>query len=307
VFNIEFSIIVEKPYTSTNCHESNTMDISLARTFLAICDVGNFVRAAEQIYVTQSTVSARIKLLEVLLGQPLFVRTKAGSSLTPAGARFKPFAENLVQTWEHARQDVGLPEDFTSLLTIGVEFTLWERLLVSWIPWIRKAIPDLALRAEAGTSAYLMRQLVDGLLELVVTYTPQQRSGMVIEELMEEELVFVSSDPTTKGPWERDYIYVDWGPEFRIEHMDAFPSQDTPIIAVNYGPLALQHIFLNGGSAYLPMRIIRPRIKDGTLHLIPEMPVFGRPVYVVHIQTEDDTRFETAIQGLRYVASLESE
>ncbi|MBC8339496.1 MAG: LysR family transcriptional regulator [Alphaproteobacteria bacterium] len=283
------------------------MDITLARTFISICNVGNFVKAAEQLYVTQSTVSARMKLLEDLLGQPLFVRTKAGAFLTPAGDQFRPFAEKLVQTWEHARQEVGLPDEFTSLLTIGAEFTLWERLLVHWIPWIRNAIPDLAVRAEVGSSADLMRQLVDGLLELVVTYTPQQRSGLIIEELMEEELVFVSSDPTTKGPWEKNYIYVDWGPEFRIEHMDAFPSQDTAIVAVNYGPLALQHMVLNDGSAYLPMRIVRPRINDGTLHLISKMPVFSRPAYVVYIQTEDDTRFETAIQGLRYVSSLESE
>ncbi|NQV83020.1 MAG: LysR family transcriptional regulator, partial [Rhodospirillales bacterium] len=41
-----------------------------ARTFISICNVGNFVKAAEQRYVTQSTVSARVKLLEDLLGHP---------------------------------------------------------------------------------------------------------------------------------------------------------------------------------------------------------------------------------------------
>ncbi len=56
------------------------MDITLARTFLAICQTGNFVRASEQLYVTQSRVSARIKQLEDLLGQHLFIRTKAGAS-----------------------------------------------------------------------------------------------------------------------------------------------------------------------------------------------------------------------------------
>ena len=282
------------------------MDITLARTFLAICDVGNFVRAAEQLYVTQSTVSARIKLLEDLLGQQMFVRTKAGAALTQSGAQFRPFAEKLVQTWEHARQEVGLPEKFISLLSVGVELTLWERLLVHWIPWIRNAIPDMAIRAEVGGSAYLTRQLIDGLLDLVVTYTPQQRSGMVIEELTEERLVFVSSDPRTKGIREENYIYVDWGPEFRIEHMDAFAHTDAPIVAVSYGPLALQHIVLNGGSAYLPLRIVRPRLEDGTLHLIPGMPEFSRPAYTVHMKIGDDERFNTAIQGLRYVASREA-
>lgn len=281
------------------------MDIALARTFLAICDHGNFVRASEQLYVTQSTVSARIKQLEDLLGQPVFVRTKAGTQLTAAGVQFRPFAEKLVQTWAQAQQEVGLPDRFTSVLTVGVEFTLWERLLVEWIPWIRRAIPDMALRADVGSSGYLMRQLVEGLFGLVVTYTPQHRSGLVIEKLMEEELVLVSASPKTKGPWETDYIFVDWGPEFRIEHMEAFPRNDSPVIAVSYGPLALQHLILNGGSAYLPQRIVGSRLDEGVLYRVPDMPAFRRPVFAAYIEQDNDEQFKTAVQGLRYVASLE--
>lgn len=281
------------------------MDIALARTFLAICDHGNFVRASEQLYVTQSTVSARIKQLEDLLGQPVFVRTKAGTQLTAAGIQFQPFAEKLVQIWAQAQQEVGLPDKFTSLLTVGVEFTLWERLLVEWIPWIRSAVPDLALRADVGSSAFLMRQLVEGLFGLVVTYTPQHRAGLIIEKLMEEELVLVSASPDTKGPWETDYIFVDWGPEYRIEHMEAFPRNDSPVIAVSYGPLALQHMLLNGGSAYLPERIVGSRLDEGVLHRVPEMPAFRRPVFAAYIEQDNDEQFKTAVQGLRYVASLE--
>ena len=283
------------------------MDITLARTFIAICDLGNFLKASERLYVTQSTVSSRVRLLEDLLGQVLFVRTKAGANLTPAGNQFKPFAEKLVQTWEQARQRVGLPEDFRSMFSVGVEFTLWERLLVHWIPWIRSAIPDMAIRTDVGSSAYLVRQMVDGLLDLVVTYTPQQRPGLVIEHLMDEELVFVSSDPKTNGPWEPGYIYVDWGPEFGIEHMDAFPHNDAPVVAVTYGPLALQQIILHGGAAYLPMRLVRPRLEDGSLYQIDKMPSFMRPVYSIYLQDEESERFKTAIQGLRYVAMAESE
>jgi DNA-binding transcriptional LysR family regulator len=283
------------------------MDITLARTFLAICETGNFVKAAERIYVTQSTVSSRVKLLEDLLGQQLFTRTKAGASMTTAGVNFKPFAEKLVQTWEQARHDVGLPEDFARVFTMGAEFALWERLLINWIPWIRKSVPDLAISADVGSSAYLMRQLIDGMLDLVVTYTPQHRTGLVIETLMEEKLVLVSTKKIRAGNLGSGYVYVDWGPEFRIEHMEAFPDQDTPIISVTYGPLALQLILANGGAAYLPLRIARPMLKNKQLHIIKTAPVFPRPVFTVHLEGDEGQRFKTAMQGLRYVASLESE
>ena len=59
------------------------MDIELARTFLEIVSTGSFVRASERLNVGQTTVSARIRLLEQQLGRPLFVRNKGGATLTP--------------------------------------------------------------------------------------------------------------------------------------------------------------------------------------------------------------------------------
>ena len=54
------------------------MDITLARTFLMVAETGSFIEAARRMNVTQSTVSARIKVLEGQLGRPLFERSKIG-------------------------------------------------------------------------------------------------------------------------------------------------------------------------------------------------------------------------------------
>ena len=79
------------------------MDIELARTFLVIVRSGSFVAAAEQLCVTQTTVTARVKNLEAQLKCPLFVRNRAGASLTIHGEHFVPYAHQLLQTWEAAR------------------------------------------------------------------------------------------------------------------------------------------------------------------------------------------------------------
>ena len=72
------------------------MDTELARTFLEIVRTRSFVRAAEQLNVSQTTVSARIKTLEERLGRSLFVRNKNGASLTPAGEQFLRYAPMFV-------------------------------------------------------------------------------------------------------------------------------------------------------------------------------------------------------------------
>jgi len=61
------------------------MDITLAKTFLAIAESGSFNDAADRLHVTQSTISSRIKTLEDLLGKSLLERSKSGAKLTPAG------------------------------------------------------------------------------------------------------------------------------------------------------------------------------------------------------------------------------
>lgn len=286
---------------------TDPMDIELARTFLTILDTGNFGRAAERLNVTQSTVSTRIKSLEDLLGRPMFIRSKAGVQVTAAGEQFKRAAETMVRAWHQAKQEVGLPPEFRGMITIGGQFTLWDRLLLKWIPWMRASMPDIAIHAEVGLSDGLMRQLAEGLLDIGVMYTPSQRSGLIAEELMEENLVLVASDPADGGPGSPAYVLVNWGPEFAIAHSNAFPDMDTPPLTVSHGPLGLQHILDNGGSGYFPKRLVRTTIAEGHLHLVPDAPRFRRPVYMVYASGNTDARFETALQGLRYVAAQQSE
>ena len=69
------------------------MDIDQARTFLAIVAHGTFLEAARRLHVTQSTVSARVQNLESELGAQLFVRNRAGATLTAAGSLISRTAE----------------------------------------------------------------------------------------------------------------------------------------------------------------------------------------------------------------------
>lgn len=284
------------------------MNIDLARTFLEIVETGNFNKAAERLSVTQSTVSMRIKALEDELGRPLFVRSKAGTELTAAGQQFRRYATMLVKVWQQARQEIALPPGYRTVLNVGGQFSLWDRMLLKWIPWMRSAMPDVAIRSEVGLSDGLMRMLSEGLLDIGVMYSPQSKPGLVIEKLLEERLVMVSTAGRAVGEWDDDYVYVDWGPEFRAGHGQAFPDMKTPAVSVSLGALALQHIIANGGSCYLPMRVVRPFLAEGRLHLVTDAPEFRRPAYLVYSSAEDQPEwFRTALQGLRYVASLESE
>lgn len=153
------------------------MDTELAKTFLAIVSAGSFIRAADRLHVAQTTVSARIRILEQRLGRPLFVRNKAGASLTPAGERFLRYAPTFLQLWERARHQVGVPPGHCSVLTIGGEVSLWQPLVLDWVLWMRGSLPDVAVRVHVDVPQDLINQVAAGLVDAAVMYAPPIAPG----------------------------------------------------------------------------------------------------------------------------------
>ena len=226
------------------------MDTELARTFLTVVTAGNFIAAAERLHVSQSTVSTRIHTLEEQLGCTLFVRNKAGATLTSAGRQFQRHASALVRTVEQARHDVGIPKGFSGTLVVGGRIGLWEEYLLRWLPLMQAANPEIMIRAESALEPEIMQGLVEGRIDIGVMYTPQSRPGLKVEQLFEERLILVSTDPKSAPEPQPGYVYVDWGPEFYARHSAFFPNFTGPSLTANIGWLGLQHLLDNGGSGF---------------------------------------------------------
>lgn len=73
-------------------HSVDTKDLSL---FLAIARFGSISRTAEQLFMSQSTVTTRLQRLERSLGYPVFVRQQGGVQLSTEGVRLVPLAERM--------------------------------------------------------------------------------------------------------------------------------------------------------------------------------------------------------------------
>lgn len=286
------------------------MDTEVVRTFLEIVSSGNFIRAAERLNVGQTTVSARIHLLEEQLGRPLFVRNKAGATLTPEGEQFLRYAPSFVQLWERARQKVAVPPGHRAMLAFGGELSLWDPWLLKWMLWMRRSAPDLALRAQIGVPESLMTQVAEGVLDIAVMYAPQHRPGLKIEMLFEEKLVLVTTDPNAgrmrldaETAARANYVYVDWGADFVLNHGVSFPEATNPGVFVGLGPLARDFILEAGGMGYFRMRAVQSYLEDGRLYRVHDAPEFLYPGYAVYGTNADETVLRPALDGLRAVVA----
>ena len=280
------------------------MDLEQIRTFLAVAANGSFVEAANRLYVTQSTISARIQNLESYLGTTLFVRNRSGATLTSTGQRFVRHAKSLILTLEQARHDVGLPSRFRASIMVGARIALWEVFLPQWVGYMRETAPDVSIRSDIGFEEDLMRRLIEGNLDIGLMYTPQHSPGLIVEQLFDETLVLLTTDP--HKPWpDHDYIYVDWGPAFYAQHNNSYPDLERPAQVVNIGWLGVQLIISNGGSCFLPIRMARPLIEQGLLFHVANSPQFTLPAYMVYAREYDSAVLDQALSSLRAQAAHE--
>lgn len=280
------------------------MDTVAARTFLTIVETGSFKAAAERLNVTQSTVSARIRSLEEALGRTLLERSKAGVAMTPAGEQFHRHATAIVRIWRHAQLDVGLADYHQASVTVGAQISLWDGLLLRWLGRMREDMPEIAMTAEVGSSQELIEQLVEGSLDLAVVYRGAQRPGIVLEHIFDEELALVSNcaGPGAQDTAGREYVFVNWGPEFAADHAETYPDRVHAGLRLNLGAIGITHLIETQAAGYFPLRIAKPFLDDGRLVLARHARRFVYPVYAAYPEDRDEAVFGPMLTRLREVA-----
>ncbi len=110
------------------------MDTELLKTFLEVQKTRHFGKAAENLYLTQSAVSFRIRQLEQSLGVALFTRFRNNIQLTNAGELLLPHARAVIQAMVAAKQQLllqsGKPQPYQWQIAIELSFLLQQ--LPSW-------------------------------------------------------------------------------------------------------------------------------------------------------------------------------
>ncbi|WP_255643107.1 LysR family transcriptional regulator [Acidocella sp. KAb 2-4] len=280
------------------------MDINAARTFLEIVKTGSFVSAAANLNLTQTAVSARVRVLEQQLNCALFVRAKTGAQLTREGREFQRYAATLVQVWERACQSVALPPGRELAVTLGAEYSVWNPLIRDWLVWMHDECPEIAANIRIDAAARLLEQVQSGALDIAVVYDAQRRQGVINDLLIDDKLVFVRKAGEQGEVAPEAHVRVDWGEAFAAAHEAAFPELAHAGIAISHGPLALDYILAVGGSGYFRLSVARPLLASGALALVPHSPVFSYSVYMVHSSKADEDTLARIRAGLRAAATV---
>lgn len=259
------------------------MDVELLKTFLEVQRTRHFGNAARHLCLTQSAVSARVRLLEDTLGVQLFSRKRHDIQLTAAGERLLRHAEAIVTAWERARQEAALASDCTASLRLAAVEDLWDALLEPWLHRLHEELPGIALQVGTYATDVLVRRLLDGALDLAFLFEPPSLPGLTVRQVAVLNLVMVSSRSaqTLAAATGQDYVLVDWGMPFALDHARTLPPMPAPRIRVGSGRLGLGFLLACGGAAYLAEDAIRPHLSRQRLFRVEDAPVLERGAYAV--------------------------
>ncbi len=224
------------------------MNLAEIETFLMIVKTQNITKTAENLFLSQPTVSHRLKLLEEELQVKLITRKKGYKQieLTSQGEEFIPIAERWVSIWREMQllkyryEKLYLTIACTDTLNSAILFDLYREMLSA-----EEQIMNLHIKTHYSYEVYGLLQNHD--IDLGFVYHHLQFKNIIAQPILKEKMYIVQSASTgLKKPiihtdeldkkWE---IFISWEANYQIWHDQWVSKGDRSRIQVDTFELLL--------------------------------------------------------------------
>lgn len=161
----------------------------------------NFSKAAQQLYISQPSLSYKIIKLEKELGTQLFIRGRNEVQLTHTGKIFVERAKKIIEQIEQLKKEVReASEVYRGQLSIGSMATTGAYLLPMVIPEFQKMYPGIELVLIEDFTHNLEQLVVRGQVEISILTLPVENQELEIESILKDEILLAvpQSHPLAK-------------------------------------------------------------------------------------------------------------
>jgi LysR family transcriptional regulator, low CO2-responsive transcriptional regulator len=172
--------------------------------FLTVVRRGSVTAAAEELVVTQPSVSAAVSALERELGVRLTERAGRTLRPTPAGAAYVPYAADVLGLLEQgARAAREAAEQEPHTLRISAVTTAGEYLAPQLIQAFRERHRDLEISLDVGNREVVFRRVLDHDVDVAITGRIPDDERLVGRDFADNEFVLVTAagDPLARRRW----------------------------------------------------------------------------------------------------------
>lgn len=152
------------------------------RYFIAVAELGSVTRAAQQVGISQSAITAAVQALEEETGASLIVRHQRGVRLTHEGHQLLAHARRIVSAVADARRAVSQrPDDLSGDLNLGVTRMVSGYYLADFLARFRRVFRQVEVRVIEADRAYLEHLLVNGEIDVGLLLISNLRNRQALE------------------------------------------------------------------------------------------------------------------------------
>ncbi|UCS91698.1 LysR family transcriptional regulator [Echinicola marina] len=184
------------------------MDLQQIRYFLVLAKELHFWKTAEQVYITQSSLSRKIQALEEEVGTKLFERNKRNVKLTDAGVFFKERWEQLLDEIDRTHQHTKtIGEGKSGRISISYPGSIAYVFLPSLLDKLANSLPKLKVELMEPVDISQEKLLLDYHIDLALSRDKIQNMGIITLPLFSESICLV----VPEGHWmkEEDFTSLE--------------------------------------------------------------------------------------------------
>lgn len=176
--------------------------------FATVARLGSFALAADELLVTQSALSKRIKKLEDSIGAPLLDRTTRSVAVSTLGREFLPKAKRIIEDYNRSLNDMSeLVKVRKGIVTLSCNMTLSDTLLPEIIDRFKTTYPNIRVRVHEDSSPQALERVLSGQSELAFGTLGESHPELDFEQLIDDRFVIAchKSHPlasATSTTWE---------------------------------------------------------------------------------------------------------
>ncbi|MDR4946702.1 LysR family transcriptional regulator [Neobacillus cucumis] len=271
------------------------MNIDNLEAFMYVVHLESIHKAAEALFLSQPTVTARIKTLEQDLGIDLFLRKGRSLTLSEEGKAFIPYAEQIIRTYQQGKKLLKR-EEHPEEIVIGANIITSQYFMPYALPFLKKAHPELRFKFISAPNEVLLDKLLQKQLDIafmkdvshrgiqknlllnntvkLVVYPGhpfQFQETISVQELANEPMVFFECGA------------FDWN---RVYHLFEVANIEPKIeFLVDHLEVAKSMILSENGIGLLPSLSIIEELQQGKLIEIDISHLFelNQPIFAVHL------------------------
>lgn len=165
------------------------MDLGQVEAFVQVAHFRSFSKAADALFLTQPSVTARIQSLERDLGEPLFERNGRGVRLTEMGTTFLPYARRALKALQEGRDALdGMRNLDIGTLKLGSALTVSTYVLPKILKAYCSAYPGVEVSVHTGRSEQVLQMVLSDDVHCALERTVHHQE-IVTVPLYEDDLV----------------------------------------------------------------------------------------------------------------------